>query len=113
MIKPFLGNGHRNVANLLALVRIFFKAAQMEKEITSRRGNNSLPNCVAIVLALLVLVSLSMCALALWQIDGLKQEMRHQEVEIRELKASQNNKTSEDGDLATLHRTVGQLKTKV
>lgn len=90
----------------------------METENAPKRSN-ILPCCIAILLALLLVVSLTMNAVVLWQIDVLKREFLHQEVTIHKLQASKNNGTSSDQanknrrDLDALHRKIKQLSSQV
>jgi len=85
----------------------------MEKESTSKRDSSSLPNCVAVVLTMLVIVALSLSAAAFWQIAALKQEMRLQEVVVRQLKTAKNNSTSQEREISKLQTQVQQLTDKV
>ncbi|KAK3747495.1 hypothetical protein QZH41_011371, partial [Actinostola sp. cb2023] len=85
----------------------------MEKESTTKRCGISLPGCVTALLVFLVVASLSMSAVVLWQLDALKRGVRDQEVTIRKLQASKNNVDSKRRDLESLQRTVQMLTVKV
>lgn len=89
----------------------------MEKESSNKR-NISLPGCVAALLVILVVAaSLSMSAVAMWEMSNLKQEIRHQEVVIRHLQASKTDSRSgmeeHQQEQAKLKETLQMLQSKV